>query len=80
MERAMSDAALRLKEEVLRLPDADRAALAHALYESLGDPIGQVETGAWIAELERRSAAAEAGLSAEQPFRDVIAELRGEIS
>jgi putative addiction module component (TIGR02574 family) len=77
----MTDIALRLKDELLRLPDDDREALAHVLWESLGESIAEEpdsEDEAWIAELDRRSAEADAGLANEEPFRDVIAELRRE--
>jgi putative addiction module component (TIGR02574 family) len=76
----MTQAALRYKDELLRLSPQDRAELAHLLWESLeevSDEAFQTDE-AWIAELERRSADADAGRTSEQPFRDVIAELRGE--
>jgi putative addiction module component (TIGR02574 family) len=79
----MTEVATRLKDELLQLPPDDRAALAHLLWESLDGPASsevEVDNGTGTAELERRSAEAEAGCDAGQPFRDVIAELRGERS
>jgi putative addiction module component (TIGR02574 family) len=75
----MTDTALRLKDELLRLSDEDRAELAHILWDSLDDDQArELDDAAWIHELERRSANANAGRSAEEPFRDVIEELRRE--
>jgi hypothetical protein len=67
----MTDTALRLRDELLRLPEEDRIELANVLWES-------VEDVAWEAELERRSKNADADPASEQPFRDAIAELRKE--
>jgi putative addiction module component (TIGR02574 family) len=77
----MTQAALHYKDQLLRLSPQDREELAHILWESLEEmpDAGTNESdAAWIAELDRRSAAADADPSREQPFRDVIAELRGE--
>ena len=59
----MTDTALRLKEEVLRLSDEDRLELARALWDSIDGPDYEMDNddAAWIAELERRSADADAG-------------------
>ena len=76
----MTDVALRLKDEVLRLSDEDRLELARALWDSIDGPddiVDEDET-AWIAELERRSADVEAGRATEEPYRQVIEGLRGE--
>jgi putative addiction module component (TIGR02574 family) len=78
---AMTDIAMRYKDELLGLSPDDRAALAHILWESLdktSDEKAYEDDAAWIAELERRSADAESGRATEEPFRDVIAELRRE--
>jgi putative addiction module component (TIGR02574 family) len=76
----MTDIALRLKDEILRLSDEDRLELARILWDSVdGDTEATADLdAAWIDELELRSAEANAGRATEQPFRDVIAELRGE--
>ena len=67
----MTDTALRLRDELLQLPEEDRLELANVLFNS-------VEDAEWIEELERRSRSADANPSSEQPFRDAIAELRKE--
>jgi putative addiction module component (TIGR02574 family) len=75
----MTDRARRLKEELLGLPEEDRVELAHFLWDSLeGEAGDEMEEGAFIAELERRSVDAEAGRTTEEPFRKAIEELRGE--
>jgi putative addiction module component (TIGR02574 family) len=79
--KAMTDTALRLKDELLRLSEEDRVELANILWDSLdeeGDEAVDQNDAAWIEELNRRSADADSGRAAEEPFRDVIAELRGE--
>ena len=77
----MTDTALRLNDELLRLSEADRVELAHVLWDSLDeeddDAVGP-DDAAWIEELNRRSADADSGRAPGEPFRDVIAELRGE--
>lgn len=77
----MSEVALRLRDELLRLPEEDRVALAHLLWDSIEEPPDDVveDEAAWIAELERRSADADAGRATEQPFREAIEELRREV-
>jgi putative addiction module component (TIGR02574 family) len=74
----MTDVALRLKDEILRLAPDDRDALISDLLESLGYEYVHEDDAAWLKELERRSADASAGRASEEPFRDVIAELRAE--
>ena len=72
----MTDTALRLKGELLRLSEEDRVALARALLESLDDqPAGEVEAE-WEAELDRRFAEIESGQAIGEPARKVIEELR----
>lgn len=77
----MSETALRLKEEILRLPEEDRWELAQLLWEALDpspeDDADEGET-AWIAELERRAADLDAGRSTAEPVDQVFAELRKE--
>jgi len=43
-----------LEAEALRLDPDDRAALAQALIESLGEPSPSEILGLWVAEAERR--------------------------
>ena len=78
----MSETALRLKDELLRLPVEDRRQLANLLWDSLDGPSHddtEMNEAAWVDELERRSAEADADSSQSKPFREVIAELRGEL-
>ena len=76
----MTDVALRLKNELLRLPEDDRVELARILWDSVESEVDEKTTddAAWIEELERRSVDAQSGRAAEEPFRKVIEELRGE--
>jgi hypothetical protein len=74
----MTDMALRLKDEILRPHPLDRDALMSDLLESLGYEHVEDDEAAWLEELERRSTDAAAGRSTEEPFRDIIAELRAE--
>lgn len=75
----MTDIALRLKDELLRLSEEDRTEIARILWDSLddGEATEQVEV-AWIEELNRRADDLAAGRTTAEPFRDVIAELREE--
>ncbi len=71
----MGDAAEKLKQEVLRLPSADRADLAYCLIRSLREDDTDVQT-AWEAELERRWQEIESGKATGEPAETVFAELR----
>jgi hypothetical protein len=88
----MTEIALRLKDQLLSLSEDDRAALRQVLHDSLPDEVEEgyeeaslddemveeLEKAEWIAELERRSAAADAGFEKEVPFREAIEQLRRE--
>jgi putative addiction module component (TIGR02574 family) len=75
----MTEVALRLKDELLRLSEEDRVALARVLWDSIDEPgCDDEEEAAWIEELERRSADVETGRATEEPFRQAIEELRRE--
>ncbi len=76
----MTEIALRLKDELLKLPPKERFDLARAVWDSLDDEmLEQFDDAEWGAELERRAAATDAGMEAEQPFREAIDELRKEM-
>ena len=63
-------------EELLRLPPAERLALAEALLASLeGDGDDQDVQDAWAAEIEERVAENAAGIPAEQVFAEGRARL-----
>lgn len=62
LEYEMSSSTLeKLRSEVLRLPEPDRAELAHELVNSLDAPADADATEAWEKELLRRLAEVEAG-------------------
>jgi putative addiction module component (TIGR02574 family) len=65
----MTDTALRLRDELLRLPEEDRIELANVLWES-------VEDVAWEAELDRRVAEIESGTAVGRPAQEVFDDLR----
>lgn len=74
----MTDIALRLKDEVLRLTYEDRLELARALWDSIEGPDEDiVENDAeWIEELNRRTDDLNAGRATAEPAAQVLAELR----
>jgi putative addiction module component (TIGR02574 family) len=76
----MTDHALRLTEQPLRLLEADRLELARALWDSLDSPEeGDIEEDAgWIAELNRRADDLTAGRATAEPADQVLAQLRDE--
>jgi putative addiction module component (TIGR02574 family) len=75
----MGEVGLRLKDEVLKLPPQERIEVARAVWDSLdNDTLDEIEEADFLAELERRSLAADAGLETEQDFREAIEELRRE--
>ena len=51
----------KLRSEVLMLPEAERAELAHALVKSLDAPTDADATEAWDKEIMRRLAEIDAG-------------------
>jgi putative addiction module component (TIGR02574 family) len=51
----------KLREQALRLPDAERAELAHDLVKSLDEPIDPDAGGDWDREIARRLDAVDAG-------------------
>ena len=73
----MTENAERVKQEVLQLPEADRAELARFLIESLDeseDP--DVVEAAWDEELRRRVERLKQGKSRLRPAHQVLAEIR----
>jgi putative addiction module component (TIGR02574 family) len=51
----------KVRSEALRLPEAERAELAHSLVESLDGPADKDAASAWDAEIQRRLAEIDAG-------------------
>jgi putative addiction module component (TIGR02574 family) len=76
----MTDVALRLKDELLRLAEEDRWELARALWDSLYGPNSKLneDEAAWAAELNRRADNLTAGRAIAEPVDKVFAELREE--
>jgi len=73
----MTENAERVKQEVLQLPEADRAELARFLIESLDeseDP--DVVEAAWDEELRRRVELIELGKSRLRAAHQMLAEIR----
>lgn len=68
-----------LLEQVLSLPEHERARIAARLLESL-DEEGQNDVdAAWAVEIERRCAAVEAGTLSTSDWKDVRARIEREI-
>jgi putative addiction module component (TIGR02574 family) len=62
MEHVMSSATLeKLRSEVLRLTDSERAELAHELVKSLDAPVDADAADAWDREIQRRLSEIDAG-------------------
>ncbi|MBA3312200.1 MAG: addiction module protein [Planctomycetota bacterium] len=67
-------------EEVLRLPEADRAALAATLIESLDRETQAVSSDAWDAEIRSRLDEWDRGQVTPIPWDDVRRQLREDAS
>lgn len=72
----MTEHAEKMKQEVLQLPEHDRAELARLLIESLDETEDTDVEAAWDAELERRLKKIEEGKSHLRPAHEVLAEIR----
>jgi putative addiction module component (TIGR02574 family) len=72
----MTDTAQRLKEELEKLPESDRAELAAFLFNTLDTEADEDTEAAWDAELERRSQEIHKGDAVGFPVDEVLAELR----
>lgn len=72
----MTENAERVKQEVLLLPEADRAELARFLIDSLDDSEDSDVEAAWDAELRRRVEQIEQGKTRLRPAQEVLAEIR----
>ena len=60
-----------LLNQVLELPEPDRAELAARLLESLDSDIDPAIDDAWAEEIERRCAASDAGNNVSSDWNDV---------
>ena len=73
---AMGDAAKKLLEEGLSLPEDERLDLASALWASVGrEPDPEWET-AWKTEIERRIADPRPSVAWDEVRRDLLAKLK----
>ena len=68
-----------LLEQVLSLPEHERARIAARLLESLDEEAQSDIDAAWAAEIERRCAAVDAGTLATSDWKDVRARIEREI-
>lgn len=80
VNRIMTELAMRLRDELLQLSEADRLELANMLWDSLDGPrTEQHENEAqWAADIERRFGEIESGQAVGEPARRAIEELREE--
>ena len=78
----MTDTAIRMKDELLKLGSQDRAALAHFLIETLDveDEDEEDVEDSWHEELVRRSAQIDAGTAVGDPADQVFKALREKFS
>lgn len=72
----MTESAQRVMQEVLQLPEADRAELARFLIESLDDSEDPDVEAAWDAELLSRVERIDQGKSRLRSAHQVLAEIR----
>lgn len=72
----MTQAALDLREQLSRLSEKDRAALAKFLLDSLDPEVDDDADEAWEAELKRREADFLNGKSVPIPAEQALAQLR----
>ena len=71
----MTDEAKRILEAALRLPEAERAALAAMLEDSIrGESCSEIDA-AWLDEAERRREEVRSGRAQLVPWRDVRREM-----
>ncbi len=75
----MTKKAEQLLDEVLRLPDPERAEIAARLIESLEREVDADVDAAWAAEIERRCAALDAGQAVTSDWNDVRRRIEEEI-
>lgn len=68
-----------LLDQVLRLPEPERAEIAARLIESLEREVDADVDAAWAAEIERRCAALDAGQAVTSDWNDVRRRIEEEI-
>jgi putative addiction module component (TIGR02574 family) len=67
----MSSVGPKVLQDALALPELERAEIAARLIESLDDDADQGVDDAWVAEIERRCAALDAGEAITSDWADV---------
>jgi putative addiction module component (TIGR02574 family) len=77
--RSVTKNAEHLLDEVLRLPEQERAEIAAKLIESLEQEVDADVDGAWADEIERRCAALDAGQAVTSDWNDVRRRIEEEI-
>jgi len=75
----VTKSAEQLLDEVLRLPEQERAEIAARLIESLEREVDADVDAAWAAEIERRCAALDAGQAVTSDWSDVRRRIEEEI-
>ncbi len=68
-----------LLDQVLSLPENDRAEMATKILESLDPEVQRDVDEAWAVEIERRCAAVDAGTLATSDWKDVRARIERDI-
>jgi putative addiction module component (TIGR02574 family) len=72
----MSASAEKLRNELARLSEADRAELARYLIQSLENGMDEDAETAWDSELQRRAEEIRSGRAVGEPASKVFSELR----
>jgi putative addiction module component (TIGR02574 family) len=72
----MTEVALKLKDEILRLSEDDREELLRLLHDSLENEKDEGYDEAWGAELDRRFQEIESGMAVGRSADEVFDELR----
>jgi len=74
----MTDQAVRILEQALRLPPEARAAIAGRLMESLDEHVDEDAETAWAQEIARRLKAVDSGEVATIPWAEARRRILGE--
>jgi putative addiction module component (TIGR02574 family) len=72
----MSTELEKLREDLLALPKASRASLAHALIVSLDDHVDEDVEALWAAEIKKRDSDLKSGRTTSKPAEQVMFEAR----
>lgn len=72
----MSTELEKLREDLLALPKASRASLAHALIASLDDHVDEDVEALWAEEIRKRDDDLRAGRAISRPADEVMREAR----